>query len=69
MDFKIFPKLLTDRITPLVDSLISQSQTVSIKGINILEGVVNFMRSYMNLRELDSKGYFSILIFKRHMTR
>jgi hypothetical protein len=40
VNFKIFPKMLTDRITPLVDSLISDSQSPFIKGRNILEGVV-----------------------------
>jgi hypothetical protein len=40
MDFKIFPKLLTDRITPMVDNLISERWSAFIKERNILEGVV-----------------------------
>jgi hypothetical protein len=40
VDFKIFPKLLIDRLTPMVEKLISTNQTTFIKGRNILEGVV-----------------------------
>jgi hypothetical protein len=40
VDFKVFPKVLTNRITPMVDNLISENQTTFIKGRNILEGVV-----------------------------
>jgi hypothetical protein len=40
VDFKIFPKLLIDRLTPMVEKLISTNQTTFIKGGNILEGVV-----------------------------
>jgi hypothetical protein len=40
VDFKIFPKLLANRITPLEHGLISDSQSAFIKGRNILEGVV-----------------------------
>jgi hypothetical protein len=40
VDFKIFLKLLAERITPMADKIISESQTAFIKGRNILEGVV-----------------------------
>jgi hypothetical protein len=40
VDFKIFPKMLSDRITSMVDKLISESRTTFIKERNILEGVV-----------------------------
>jgi hypothetical protein len=40
VDFKIFPKLLIDMISPMSEKLISKSQTAFIKGRNILEGVV-----------------------------
>jgi hypothetical protein len=40
IDFKIFPKLMTDKITPLAKDLICDSHTSFIKGRNILEGVV-----------------------------
>jgi hypothetical protein len=34
VDFKIFPMLMTDRITPRVGKWIDESQTVFIKGRN-----------------------------------
>jgi hypothetical protein len=40
VDFKIFSKLFMDRISPLADKVISESQSAFIKGRNILEGVV-----------------------------
>jgi hypothetical protein len=40
VDFKIFSKLFMDRISSLVDKVISESQSAFIKGRNILEGVV-----------------------------
>jgi hypothetical protein len=40
VDFKVFPKVLTNRITPMADNLISENQTTFIKGRNILEGVM-----------------------------
>jgi hypothetical protein len=39
VDFKIFSKLLMDRISHLVDKVISESQSAFIKDRNILEGV------------------------------
>jgi hypothetical protein len=40
VDFNIFPKLLMNRLTPMVGKLISPNQTTFIKGRDILEGVV-----------------------------
>jgi hypothetical protein len=56
VDFEIFPKLMIDRITPLTDSLINDSQSTFIKSRNILEGVVFCMKCSMNSRGLDNKG-------------
>jgi hypothetical protein len=40
VDFNISPKLLMNRLTPMVGKLISPNQTTFIKGRDILEGVV-----------------------------
>jgi hypothetical protein len=40
VDFKIFTKMLTDRISTLPDKVVSPNQTAFIQGRNILEGVV-----------------------------
>jgi Reverse transcriptase (RNA-dependent DNA polymerase) len=38
--FKIFTKLLTNKLAPLKDNLISPAQTIYIKGRNIMDNVV-----------------------------
>jgi hypothetical protein len=50
VDFKIFPKLLTGRITPIAEKVISESQTTFIKGRNILEGVVVLLEDLHEFR-------------------
>jgi hypothetical protein len=55
VDFKIFSKLLTDKITPVIDRLISESQSAFINGKNILEGVVEV------IHELRRTGRQSVL--------
>jgi hypothetical protein len=60
VDFKIFPKLLCDRIIPMADSLISDSQTAFIKGRNILEGVVILHEVLHEFKRSGRQG----LIFK-----
>jgi hypothetical protein len=56
VDFKIFPKLLTGRISPLADKIISESQTAFIKGRTILEGVVILHEVIHELKRSRSKG-------------
>lgn len=60
VDFKIFSKLLTDRLTPLADKVISKNQTAFIKGRNILEGVVTVHEIIHELKRSKKKG----IIFK-----
>lgn len=40
VDYKMFTKMMSDRISPLANHLIKQQQTALIKGKNILEGFV-----------------------------
>jgi hypothetical protein len=65
VDFKIFPKLLTDRITPLADKIISESQTAFIKGRSILEGVVILHEVIHELKRSRSKGVISKIDFEK----
>jgi hypothetical protein len=65
VDFKIFPKLLTDRITPLADSIISESQSTFIKGRNILEGVVVLHEIIHEFRRSGRKGVLFKIDFKK----
>jgi hypothetical protein len=65
VDFKIFPKLLTDRITPLADKIISSSQTTFIKGRNILEGVVILHEVICELRRSGKQGVLLKIDFEK----
>jgi hypothetical protein len=56
VDFKIFPKLLTDSITPMADRIFSKSQTAFIKGRNILEGLVILREVIYELKSSGRKG-------------
>jgi hypothetical protein len=65
VDFKIFTKLLTDRITPMADSLISESQTTFIEGRNILEGVVILHEVIHQLKRTGRKGVIFKIDFEK----
>jgi hypothetical protein len=69
VDFKIFAKLLTDRITPIAEKVVSESQTTFIKERNILEGVVILHEVLHEFRRSGKQGCFSRLILKRLTTR
>jgi hypothetical protein len=60
VDFNIFPKMLTDKITPIADNIISESQTAFIKGKNILEGVVILHEVMHELRTRRKGDMFKI---------
>jgi hypothetical protein len=60
VDFKVFPKLMTDRITPLAKDLIFDSQTPFIKSKNILEGVIILHEVIHELGRIGKQG----MIFK-----
>jgi hypothetical protein len=65
VDFKKNPKLLTDRITPIADKLISDSQTTFIKGRNILEGVVILHEVIHELRRPGKRGVLFKIEFEK----
>jgi hypothetical protein len=54
-DFKIFPKLLVDRITHIANRIISEKQTTFIKSRNIFEGVVILHEMVHELTRSGSK--------------
>jgi hypothetical protein len=56
VEFKIFPKLLNDRLSTLADSIISRSQTAFIKSRDILEGVVVVHEVIHELNRSGRKG-------------
>jgi hypothetical protein len=69
VDFKIFSKLLTDRIIPLADGLISDSQSAFIKGRNILEGVVVLHEVLDEFKRSGQQGVLFKIDFEKVMTK
>jgi hypothetical protein len=65
VDFKIFPKLLMDRTTPVIDKVINDSQTGFIKGRNILEGVVILHEVLHELRRSGKRGVLFKIDFEK----
>jgi hypothetical protein len=65
VDFKVFPKLLIDRLSPVADRVISDSQTVFIKGRNILEGVVILHEVLHEFRRSGKKGVLFKINFEK----
>jgi hypothetical protein len=69
VDFKVFSKLLTDRITPMANKLISDSQSTFIKGSNILEGVVILHEVIHELKRTRRKGVLFKIDFEKSYDR
>jgi hypothetical protein len=65
VDFKVFPKVLTDRITPMAGRLISENQTSFIKGRNILEGVVVLHEVIHEFRRTGHRGVWFKIDFEK----
>jgi hypothetical protein len=65
VDFKIFPKLLIDRLTPMADNLISKNQTAFIKGRSILEGVVTLHEILHEFKWSGEKGVLFKIDFEK----
>jgi hypothetical protein len=65
VDFRIFPKLLNDRLTPMADNIISESQTTFIKGRNILEGVLTLHEVLHELKRSKRQGMLFKIGFEK----
>jgi hypothetical protein len=65
VDFKFFPKLLNDRIIPITNNIISESQPAFIKGMNILEGVVILYEVLHELKRSKRQGVLFKINFKK----
>jgi hypothetical protein len=65
VDFKIFPKVLIDRVTPAMDKVISDNQTAFIKGKNILEGVVVLHEVIHEFRRSGKRGVLFKIDFEK----
>jgi hypothetical protein len=56
VSFKIFTKLLTDRLTNYANNLISQSQTAFIRGRYTVDGAVILHETMHELKNRKMKG-------------
>jgi hypothetical protein len=65
VDFKLFPKLLNDRLTPIANGLVSETQTTFLKGWNILEGVVILNEVIHELKRTGGKGVLFKIDFEK----
>jgi hypothetical protein len=65
VDFKIFSKLLNDRLTPIVDNIISESQIAFINSRNILEGVVILHEVLHELKRTKGQGVLFKIDFEK----
>jgi hypothetical protein len=65
VDFKNFPKLMINRVTPITDKVISDSQTAFIKGKNILEGVVILHEMLHEFRKSGKRGVLFKIDFEK----
>jgi hypothetical protein len=65
VDFKVFLKLLNDRLTPIAGNIVSDSQTAFIKGRNILEGVVTLHEVLHELKRTKEEGVLFKIDFEK----
>jgi len=65
VSFKIFTKLLLDRLEGIVDKLISNSQTTFIKGHYILDGAVILHETLHELSQKKLKGVVMKIGFEK----
>jgi hypothetical protein len=65
VDFKIFSKLLNDRLTPIVDNIISESQIAFINSRNILEWVVILHEVLHELKRTKGQGVLFKIDFEK----
>jgi hypothetical protein len=65
VDFKVFPKLLNDRLTPTAYNIVSGSQIAFIKGRNILEGVITLHELLHELKQTKKQGVLFKIDFEK----
>jgi hypothetical protein len=65
VSFKIFTKVLANRLTALADKVVRQSQTAFMPGRNILEGVVILHETIHELHKKKRNGVVLKLDFEK----
>lgn len=69
VDYKIFTKVLTNRLVPIADKVIGRNQTGFIKGRNIFEGVIILHEVLHELKRSKSKGLILKIDFEKAYDR
>lgn len=69
VDYKIFTKVLTNRLVPIAKKVIDKNQTGVIKGRNILEGMVVLHEVLHELRKSKSRGLILKIDFEKAYDR
>jgi len=69
VDYKIFTKVLTNRLVPVAKKIIGTNQTGFIKGRNILEGVVVLHEVLHELHRSKSRGLILKIDFEKAYDR
>jgi hypothetical protein len=65
VSFKIFTKVLANRLTAVADKVVRKSQTVFMSGRNILEGVVILHETIHELHKKKKNGVILKLDFEK----
>jgi hypothetical protein len=65
VDYKWFIKVLTKRLTGVVETVISRTQTTFLLRRNILEGVVILYETLHELKRMKRKGIITKLDFEK----
>jgi hypothetical protein len=69
VSFKIFTKVLTNRLTSVAHKVIQLTQTTFLPGRNIMEGVIILHETIHELHRKNKMGLFLRLILKRRTIR
>lgn len=69
MDYKIFTKVLTNRLVPVAQKIVSKNQTGFIKERNILDGVVVLHEVPHELHRSKAKGLILKIDFEKAYDR
>jgi hypothetical protein len=67
VSFKIFTKVLTNRLTLVAHRVIQPTQTTFLPGRNIMEGIIVLHDTILGLHRKNIAGSFSRLILKKRM--
>nr|ABA93862.1 retrotransposon protein, putative, unclassified [Oryza sativa Japonica Group] len=69
VSFKVFTKVMTNRVSLVAQNVIKPSQTAFLKGRNIMEGAIILLETLHEMHRKKLDGVILKLVSKRHMIR